>query len=307
MVRAWSASVAERERWATYSLGSEARQGVWGDYVAGVTQSLRESGASLGGFDARISSTVPLGGGLSSSASLEVALVRAINEGFQLNLDPVTIAKIAHRAETDLVGAPVGIMDQMAASLADAAAALFLDTQSLAFERLPLPPDAALIVIHSGQTHQHTGGEYRVRRAECDEAARRLGVRLLRQISVGDLARAQLPPPLDRRVRHVVTENDRVLRARDALRDGAAAALGALMSASHQSMRDDFEVSTPEIDTLVALAQAEAGVFGARLTGGGFGGSIVAIAASEVARDAARRIAAGYARRVPYSPTILLP
>jgi galactokinase len=130
---------------------------------------------------------------------------------------------------------------------------------------------------------------------------------LLREVDVAALVHLRLPPPLDRRVRHVVTENERVLRARDALRAGDAAVLGRLMNASHVSMRDDFEVSTPEVDTLVELAQAEAGVFGARLTGGGFGGSIVALAARGRAAPAAQSIAAAYAARVPTPPTVLVP
>jgi galactokinase len=307
LVRAWSANVPEAERLVEYRLGDETRTGGWHDYVAGVTEALAHRQSVISGFDARVESSVPLGAGLSSSASLEVALLRALDQTFGLGLDPVTIARTAHRAETVLVGAPVGIMDQMAASLADETDALFLDTQSLTFERLPLPPDTALIVIHSGLTHRHAGGEYRVRRAECDEAARLLGVATLRDISIGRLEHVALPPPLDRRVRHVVTENERVLRSREALRAGDAPALGRLMNASHESMRDDFEVSTPEVDTLVRLAQEEECVFGARLTGGGFGGAIVAIATSDAAAGAAGRIASRYRVAGPFHPAVLVP
>src|SRR5438132_5947018 len=218
IVRAWSANIPEPDRSIEYRLGNEARSGGWGDYLAGITLAVREHGGRLDGVDARIESTVPLGGGLASSASLEVAFLRALNEAFALGLDEVDVARIAHRAETGLVGAPVGIMDQMAASLADRGSALFLDTRTLAFERLPLPPEAGLVVIHSGVAHRHAGGQYRVRRAECDDAARRLGVAALRDVSVDRLKDLGLPAPLDRRVRHVVTENDRVLRARGALR-----------------------------------------------------------------------------------------
>ncbi|MCU1383036.1 MAG: Galactokinase [Acidobacteria bacterium] len=306
-VRAWSRDVGDEEAWIEYGLGDEARTGHWGDYIAGVTASLRESGQVVGGFDARIESDLPLGGGLSSSASLEVALLRGLRAMFGLPLDDVALAKIAQRAETGLVGAPVGIMDQMAASLADEHAALFLDTRSLVYERIPLPAATGLIVIHSGVTHRHAGGEYRTRRAECEAAARLLGVRELRDATVADLARTALPPPLDRRARHVVTENDRVLRARDALTAGDAQQFGRLMAASHASMRDDFEISTPEIDLLVGLTRDEAGVYGARLTGGGFGGSIVALADAGRAAAAAARVALEYARRVPLRPTVLIP
>ena len=306
-VRAWSRDVGDARAWIEYQLGEEQRAGHWGDYVAGVTASVRESGHALGGFDARIESDLPLGGGLSSSASLEVALLRALRGLFGLPLDDVEVAKIAQRAETGLVGAPVGIMDQMAASLADGNAALFLDTRSLAYERVPLPPELALIVIHSGLTHSHAAGEYRVRRAECESAARLLGVNELRDATPADVARAALPPPLDRRARHVVTENARVVAARDALAAGAAQQLGDLMTASHVSMRDDFEISTPEIDLLVELTRAEAGVFGARLTGGGFGGSIVALAEAGRAAAAAASAAAEYTRRVPLQSTVFIP
>jgi galactokinase len=307
MVRAWSRDVGDERASIEYRLGEEARAGHWGDYIAGVTASLREWGVPCEGFDARIESDLPLGGGLSSSASLEVALLRGLRAMFSLTLDDVVVAKIAQRAETGLVGAPVGIMDQMAASLADVDAALFLDTRSLEFERVPLPPATALIVIHSGVVHRHAGGEYRVRRTECEAAARLLGVRELRDATVADLERAALPPPLDRRARHVVTENARVVRGLAALKAGDAQQFGALMAASHESMRADFEISTAEIDLLVGLARDADGVFGARLTGGGFGGSIVALADASNVGDAAARIAAEYARRVPLRPTVLIP
>jgi galactokinase len=307
IVRAWSANVPAEERWIEYSLGTELHRGVWGDYVAAVTAAVREEGRALGGFDVRIDSNLPLGGGLSSSASLEVALLRGLNDAFALAFGDLEIARVAHRAETGLVGAPVGIMDQMAASLADERAALFLDTRTLTFERLPLPPSIGLIVIHSGLTHRHAGGDYRVRRAECEAAARLAGVSMLSDIGMDRLPHLTLPAPLDRRVRHVVTENDRVLRAREALRQRAAPALGALMNRSHDSMRDDFEISTPEIDILVQFAQADPAVLGARMTGGGFGGSIVAIAGSDEAPEAAARIAAKYAATTTERPTVLIP
>jgi galactokinase len=272
-----------------------------------VTASLRVSNHPCGGFDTRIESDLPLGGGLSSSAALEVALLRGLRAMFRLRIDDVALAKIAQRAETGLVGAPVGIMDQMAASLADEHSALFLDTRSLDYERIPLPPALSLIVIHSGVTHRHAGGEYRVRRAECEEAARLLGVDELRDATIADLERGVLPPPLDRRARHVVTENARVEKARDALKAGDAQQFGALMIASHASMKDDFEISTPEVDLLVGLARNEPGVFGARLTGGGFGGSIVALADARLAAESGARILTEYQRRVPLRSALLIP
>jgi galactokinase len=307
LVRAWSRDIDGDARWFDYRLGAEARSGGWGDYVAGVTAALSAGAYRCGGFDARIESDLPLGGGLSSSAALEVALLRGLSDLFGLGLDGVTAARIAQRAENELVGAPVGIMDQMAASLADRDAALFLDTQRLEFERIPLPPSLALIVIHSGVSHRHAGGEYRTRRGECEQAARLLGVSSLRQVQVGDLDSLVLPEPLVRRVRHVVTENDRVMQARRALKSGDAVRFGQLMNGSHRSMAEDYEISTPEIDALVGFAQSEDGVFGARLTGGGFGGSIVALVRAVSANASAAHIVARYERSIPRQASILIP
>jgi galactokinase len=224
-----------------------------------------------------------------------------------LGLDALAIARLAHAAETQFVGVPVGIMDQMAASLASREAALFIDTQSLTYERLPLFAGTALIVVDSGVTHHHAGGEYRTRRRQCEEAAHRLGVATLRDATLEALDACALPEPLRRRARHVITENDRVLQARQALHDGDAATFGTLMNASHASLRDDFEVSVPDVDRLVALAQSEPGVLGARITGGGFGGSIVALANRALASPAASRIAAAYTAGGPFAGVVLLP
>jgi len=263
----------------TYAVGAETRGRGWLDYVQGVTHALAAAGHRVGGFDAAIESTVPIGSGLSSSAALEVAFLRALRAAFGLGLDDVTIARLGQRAEVELVGARVGVMDQMAASLADARTALFVDTRSLAWERVPLPGAAEIVVIDSGVPHAHAAGAYNERRAECERAAALLGVPALRDVPGDALARlAALPPPLDRRARHVVTENARVVEAVAALRAGDVARLGALFDASHASMRDDYAVSVPAVDALVAVARGEPHVHGARLTGGGFGGAIVVLA-----------------------------
>jgi galactokinase len=306
-VRLWSANVVSSDQHARYTLGTESRSGTWVDYVAGVTAALREADQTTPGFDASIRSTVPLGAGLSSSASLEVAVLRALNDVFSLRLDALAVARLAHWAETRFVGVPVGMMDQMAASLALSDSALFIDTRSLTYQRLPLPADTGLIVIDSGVTHRHAGGEYRTRRRECDEAARCLGLASLRDATLQTLESTAVPEPLRRRARHVITENDRVLQARRALQDGDPTDFGMLMNASHASLRDDFEVSVPDVDRLVALAQSEPGVFGARLTGGGFGGSIVALANQALAGPAARRIAAAYSAGGPVAGAVLIP
>ena len=212
-VRVYSEAVAAEPPEAVYELGAETRTGRWIDYVAGVTAALRERGDHVGGFDAAITSTLPLGAGLASSAALQVAVLRGLNELWRLGLNALEIARLAHRSETHFAGVPVGIMDQMASSLAAADAALFIDTRSLEFEQLPLPRDTALIVIDSGIRHAHAAGEYRIRRAECQEAAQLLGVPTLRDAGLERPDWPTLPDHLYRRARHVVTENNRVLQA----------------------------------------------------------------------------------------------
>ncbi len=307
-VRAFSANLGDKGQVDTYALGQEAKGRGWLDYVQGVTHVLRTAGFTLGGFDLWLRSDVPVGSGLSSSAALEVALMRGLREAFGLQLDDVRLALLAQKVETDFVGAPIGVMDQMASSLADGGAALFLDTRSLKYERVPLPPQVESIVINSGVTHSHSGGDYRVRRAECERAAKLLGVEQLRDLTDADLPRAlALPEPLGRRVRHVLTENARVLDTVRALRSGDMAALGPLLYASHASQRDDYEVSVPEIDLLVELGRAERDVLGARLTGGGFGGSVVMLARAGTGAAAAARIVARYTERSSHRATVLVP
>jgi galactokinase len=294
----------------TFVLGQEQQRGNWLDYVQGVTWALRQRDFHIpAGFELMISSDVPLGAGLSSSAALEVALLRAIRQAFGLHaLDDVTLALLGQLAENDFVGAHCGIMDQMSASLADASTALFLDARSLTYRRVPLPPQTDLVVVHSGVSHGLASGEYNTRRAECERAARELGVRQLRDLGVQDLWRLeQLPEPLCRRARHVVTENQRVLDAVAAIEARDVARLGGLFFASHASQRDDFEVSVAAVDLLVDLARADADVYGARMTGGGFGGSVVMLARHGTGRAAGERIARVYAERSGQQPSLLVP
>jgi galactokinase len=286
IVRVWS---RELKVTGEYRIGAEERRGLWLDYVMGCTDVLNRAGYPLGGCDLYISSDVPLGSGLSSSASLEVACLRALREAFSLAIDDTQLALFGQRAENELVGAPVGVMDQLCASLGVPGHALFIDTRSLEATSIKVSPALDLIVIASGLQHDHSKGDYRTRRAECEEAARLLGVASLRDVEDHERV-ASLPAPLDRRARHVVTENARVLAAVAALRANDFALLGKLFLTSHASMRDDFQVSVPLIDHLVELCMAERDVYGARLTGGGFGGSIVAIAKSGTAGAIAKRI-----------------
>ena len=306
-VRVVSAQVGERAPFE-YGLGAEAARRDWTDYVQGVTRVLGDEKFDIRGADLFIESSVPVGSGLSSSAALLVAALRAFRQAFALPLDDVTLARLAKRAENDFVGAPVGIMDQMVCSLASDRQALFLDARTLDYRLLTLPPEVELVVINSGVAHQHSAGDYRTRRAECERAAAALGVPALRDLTPADLPRAMaLPDPLGRRARHVVTEDERVLRAVDAIERGDLAGLGRLFYASHASMRDDYEVSVAETDLLVELARAEPGVHGARLTGGGFGGSVVILAEPGQGKTVAGRITEAYDRQAGRVATVLVP
>jgi galactokinase len=245
----------------------------FGAYVYGCLMEVREMGIETGPLDIDVQSDVPMGVGLSSSAALEVATLRAVRALTGSALDDVTIARLGQRAEIQYAGVRVGIMDQMASSLASTDSALFLDTRTLARRLVPLPPSSAVLVLDSGIPRTLAESGYNQRRAECEEAARLLGVPTLRDVQ--DVSQADaLPEPLRRRARHVVSENARVLIAANGV---SAHEFGALMNASHASLRDDYEVSISEVDRLVALLQAHPDVYGARLTGAGFGGACVAL------------------------------
>ena len=307
-VRACSANRPDADAVAEFVRGREQRTGGWIDYVQGVTQALAEQGHVVPGFDLAIHSDVPTGSGLASSAALEVAVLRALRLACALEIDDVQVARVAHRAETGLVGAPVGIMDQMVASVGGDEEALFIDTRTLGYERVRLPDGIAVAIVDSGLTHGHASGEYRVRRAECAEAARHLGVEWLSDVSRRDLPRvALLPSPLDRRARHVITEHARVLAAVAAMRAGDVTTLGALWLESHASMRDDYEISLPEIDQLVEIAIRQPGVHGARLTGGGFGGAVIALCETSTAVATAQRIQREYIATTRRPGRVLLP
>jgi galactokinase len=306
LVAAWTTASPDGSH--EYELGAEHRRDSWLDYVQAVTHVLATAGHSITGFDLWIDSEVPLGSGLSSSAALEIAVLRALRRRFALNIDDIVLGQLAHQAETEFVGAPVGIMDQFVCSVGRENEAVFLDTQTLDYERITLPAQMELIVLNSGVAHQHAGGEYATRRRESFDAAARLGVRRLRDVDATDLPRIDaLPSPLNKRARHIVTENARVRNAAHALRAGLPSALGVLFSASHRSMRDDYEVSTPEIDVLVEIAQTDARVYGARLTGGGFGGCIVAVADAGAGASAAARILERYRNETGRAGERLLP
>ena len=257
----------------------------WADYPLGVAWALGRSGADLAavpGVDLVIDSNVPVGAGLSSSAALESAVALALDDLWRLGLTRPALARVGQLAENEFVGAPTGIMDQSASLLGRPDAAVFVDCRSLDADIIPLGFAAAglaLVVIDTGVTHDHATGRYGERRASCEAGAAALGVASLRELTVDDLprARAELDDVTFRRVRHVVSENRRVLDVVRTLREDGPTAIGALLDASHASLRDDFEVSVPELDLAVETAR-ENGALGARMTGGGFGGAAIALA-----------------------------
>jgi len=281
-----------------------------GGYVAGVAWAMRAAGHPVAGLDIVIDGAVPVGSGLSSSAALECAAALAIAELSGIRLPPAELALLAQRAENEFVGVPCGIMDQMAAMLALAGHALFLDTRTGNLEQVPFDPAASglvLLVIDTHARHELADSGYANRFASCAGAARLLGVPALRDVPQAGLpdalARLAAFPVLARRVRHVVTENARVLAIAELLRAGRLAAIGPLLTASHRSLRDDFEVSVPELDTAVSAA-LRAGALGARMTGGGFGGCVIALAptATVPALSTATTVAARRAGHI--APTI---
>jgi galactokinase len=252
----------------------------WQAYVAGVVWALKEAGHRIDGADLVLTSDVPKGAGLSSSAALECAVLIAVADLNELEIPGLERAKLARRAENAFVGAPTGLMDQAASTLCTAGHALFFDCRTDAAEQVLFDTRSSgleILVLDTKTPHALVDSEYAARRTSCEEAARLLGVAALRDVTDLDAALAQLSDPvMRRRVRHVVTENARVLEAVAILRAGRIVDLAPLLDASHESMRDDFEITVPQVDLAVDVARAS-GALGARMTGGGFGGCIIAL------------------------------
>ena len=270
----------------------------WADHGRAIHAAFRARGLALPTTEIVIGGTVPQGAGLSSSASLGVALAKALAViGGHDGLTTTDLALIAQSAENDFVGVACGIMDQLASARSVAGHALLIDCRSLATTPIALPPDVAVVIVHSGIERGLVGSAYNERRQQCEAAARHYGVAALRDLDETVLVAGagHLDPVAFRRARHVVTENARTLAAADALTSGDLGRLGALFAASHASMRDDFEITLPAIDRLVAIAaQATGGSGGARMTGGGFGGCIVAVTTHGRAADVVAAVQAEY-------------
>jgi galactokinase len=280
----------------------------WAAYVAGVVWAARDEGAAVGGLDVLVDGRVPPGGGLSSSHAIEVAVALAVDALCGLELDTDHLARLTRRAENDFVGAPTGLMDQLALLRGKTGHALFLDTRSLGYEHVPLDPRGsglALLVVDTRVHHSLGDGSYGNRRAACERAAKELGVSSLRDVGVADLdgRLAGLDDELRRRARHVVTENARVEDAVAALRALDWVRLGQRMGESHASLRDDYEVSCAELDVAVDTASA-AGAVGARMTGGGFGGSAVVLAPVDRIAAVRRDVTSAFADRGWRAPSV---
>jgi galactokinase len=297
-----------------------SRSGRWSDYVAGVAIMLGRSGKKVSGVNLLVDGNVPLGAGLSSSASLEVAVGYALldqseradgTDAGHASIDLTQLARLCQQAENEFVGARCGIMDQFVSSHGEHGKALLLDCRSLDYRQLPLPDDVVLAVCNTMVKHSIAQGEYNRRRAECEEGMRILSkhlpnARALRDVTLEDLKAygRELPEVVLRRCRHVVSEDARVVEAAAALEIGDLVAFGKLMRESHRSLRGDFEVSCAELDLMVELAGKAEGVYGTRMTGGGFGGCTITLVRSDCAAAFQRTVSDGYERATRCKPEI---
>jgi len=286
------------------------KNGDWTNYLRGVVDGCKAVGLWAGPLDLALSSDVPIGGGLSSSAALEVAMATMLEAATGRTLGGSRKALLAQKAEHDYAGVPCGIMDQFASALCREDHLMLLDCRTAEPRMVPFTdPGVALLIINSNVKHELTGGEYAERRHQCEQAAQHLGVTALRDATPERLeaARSGLDDVLYRRARHVISENARTLEAADAFAAGRWERAGQLMVGSHMSLRDDFEVSCPELDILVELAMGvgmEGGVFGSRMTGGGFGGCTVTLVRKETVHDIANTVGRKYAERTAIEPAI---
>ena len=286
-------------------------RGHWSDYVRGVALTLEQAGYRLKGAQLQIRGDVPIGAGLSSSASIEVATGYALLQHSGFAIERIELAKLCQRAEQNFVGMRCGIMDQFVACHGQEGRALLLDCRSLEYELLPLPEDVRLVICNTMVKHQLAGSEYNQRRSECEEGVRHLAralpdVRALRDVSLSDLEShgRELPEAVYRRCRHVISENTRVLQAKTALENRDLSEFGQLMNESHRSLRDDYEVSCAELDLMVELARETHGVYGARMTGGGFGGCTINLVKAQTCADFTDAVAHEYERSTGVAPEV---
>jgi galactokinase len=284
------------------------QQRSWPNYIYGVIQQLQLAGFQLKGGDLLICGDIPAGAGLSSSAALEMALIRALLFLSGETIDPTQAALLGQAAENKFVGCNCGIMDQLISARGEKSSALLIDCENLSMRAIAIPQDWQLLIVHSGVKRGLVDSEYNRRRRQCESVAQFFNQSSLRQVSLPELlaAESQLDPTEFRRARHVLTENERTLSAADALTRGDMNSLAKVMAESHISMRDDFSITTPEIDLLVSILQkAGKGRAGARMTGGGFGGCVVSIAPAEIIPNLIATVEAEYQTATGCTPTII--
>jgi len=290
---------------ATFSLRPKVERGEpsWSNYVRGVIAGFQRRREKVSGFDAVIESTLPVGGGLASSAALEVATATLLEAMAGQALDPLEKALLCQQAEHEFAGVPCGIMDQFTSILARENHALLLDCRSRTTTPVPVTdPDVTVLIINTNVRHKLAESEYAKRRSQCEAAARAMNVKALRDATPAALeaARSQMEPVVFRRARHVISENDRTVQAAQAIQNSDWPTVGRLMYASHASLRDDYEVSCPELDTVVEMAQAmgpAGGIIGCRMTGGGFGGCTVSLGKTEAVRRITRGLDPAYEKK----------
>jgi len=304
VLRAHTASLGQTEQATLDALAAARRDGHWFAYVAGMVRAMRDAGLPVIGMDVALASNLPIGAGLSSSAALEMAVACAACDAADVPWDAPAIARLGQRAENLYVGVACGIMDQFASAASVVGHALLVDCRSLATQPVPIPPEATIVVMDTGVRRKLAASEYNDRRAACERAVAAVRdimpeVRALRDVDETLLTRARtsLDDEAYRRARHVVAEIQRPVQMADAMGAGDLARAGALMNESHASLRDLYEVSSPELDAMVAEAQRHPGCFGARLTGAGFGGCAVALVASPTVHDFREQVEEGYRRR----------
>jgi galactokinase len=292
---------------AEFSLDSMMNEkSAWSEYVKGVAWSLHNAGYTLRAWEGVVAGDVPVGAGLSSSAAIELATARAFAVSSGFTWEAATMAKLSQKAENQWVGVNCGIMDQMISAAGKADQALLIDCRSLETELVPLPPGTVVIVLDTATRRGLVDSAYNERRAQCEAAARFFGVKALRDVTVEQFeARSdELDEVTRKRARHVITENERTLQAAGAMRHGDADTLGKLMNASHVSLRDNFEVSSNELNIMVECALKEDGCFGARMTGAGFGGCAVALVGAGRAENFASNVKHSYHAATGLTPNI---
>ncbi|HFE66442.1 MAG TPA: galactokinase [Chloroflexi bacterium] len=283
-------------------------EGHWSEYAKGVAWALQNAGHTLSGWEGVMWSDVPAGAGLSSSAAVELAAARAFTAVSSIPWNPTRMALLAQKAENEWVGVNCGIMDQMIVAAAEVDHALLIDCRSLETESVPLPGDTAVIILDTATRRGLVESAYNERRQQCEQAADFFGAVALRDVTMEAFTAVapRLDPLIRQRARHVITENQRVLAAVAAMRQGDAAKLGSLMNESHLSLRDDFVVSSPELDMMVAIAQSQPECYGARMTGAGFGGCAVALVKEDTAVTFAQTMTQQYQRQTNLKPNIYI-